>query len=102
MSPLAKGFLNIDLIQQLALPVTLVSNNYLGSINHTLLTVEALRTRNLPIKGIIFNGPSNTESERIIELHTGLPVLLRLPRLEKVTRQTIIDYAKELQQHWHA
>jgi dethiobiotin synthetase len=92
----------IDLVVRFTAQVVLVADLYLGSINHTLLTVEALRNRNLPIKGIIFNGPSNAESERIIELHTGLPVLLRLPRQEQVTRQTIIDYAKELQQHWHA
>lgn len=92
----------IDLAARFNAQVVVVADLYLGSINHTLLTVEALRKRNLPVKGIIFNGPSNPESERIIALHTGLRVLLRLPRQDQVTRQTIIDYAQELQQHWHA
>ena len=50
MSPLAKDFLNIDLVMELNLPVVIVSNNYLGSINHTLLTVAALQQRHIPIE----------------------------------------------------
>jgi len=53
LSPLSKDFFNIDLPVHLQLPVILVSNNYLGSINHTLLSVEALQKRNIAIKGIV-------------------------------------------------
>ena len=56
MVPLNTNFLIIDLIKQLNVEVILVSRNYLGSINHTLLSVDALKQRNIPVKGIIFNG----------------------------------------------
>jgi dethiobiotin synthetase len=55
----------LDLIRFLQLPVIIVSQHYLGSINHTLLTIRILEYASIPIKGIIFNG-YNPESERII------------------------------------
>ncbi|MCS7028704.1 MAG: dethiobiotin synthase [Bacteroidia bacterium] len=55
----------LDLIRFLNLPVIVVSQHYLGSINHTLLTLRILEQASIPIKGIIFNG-YNPESERII------------------------------------
>src|SRR5690606_11574013 len=55
----------IDLVPKLNAEIILVADLYLGSINHTLLTVEALRTRGLNPLGIIFNGEPNTESEQI-------------------------------------
>ncbi|HEY0769358.1 MAG TPA: dethiobiotin synthase, partial [Sphingobacteriaceae bacterium] len=63
----------VDLISRLNIDVILVADLYLGSINHTLLTVEALKHRSLRIRGIIFNGQSNPESERIILAHTKIP-----------------------------
>ncbi|MCC5945577.1 MAG: dethiobiotin synthase [Bernardetiaceae bacterium] len=83
----------IDLIAQLELPVVLVANLYLGSINHSLLSYEALALRNIKIAGIVFNGLSNPESERIILHHTGLPVLLRLPAGLEVSAATVKHYA---------
>ncbi|MCS7077821.1 MAG: dethiobiotin synthase [Bacteroidia bacterium] len=55
----------LDLIRFLGLPVIIVSQHYLGSINHTLLTIRILQQSEIPIKGIIFNG-YNPETERII------------------------------------
>lgn len=86
----------IDLATQFSATVILVSNLYLGSINHTLLTAEALRARNLTPAGIIFNGPANTDSEQIILNHTRIPCLLRIPRLEQVTPDTVLHYANQL------
>jgi dethiobiotin synthetase len=83
----------IDLITQLNLQVVLVADLYLGSINHTLLTVEALRKRNISIRGIIFNGESNPESERIILRHSNLPCLLRIDREVEITKSVVIKYA---------
>ncbi|MCC2545428.1 dethiobiotin synthase [Hymenobacter sp. BT175] len=76
--PLAPGFLVADLIGQLGLATIVVSRNYLGSINHTLLTLEALRQRGLPVRGLIFNGEPNPATEDFITAHTGVPVLPRL------------------------
>jgi dethiobiotin synthetase len=79
-----KGELVIDFIADLDPEVILVSRNYLGSINHTLLSIEALRSRNLCIRGIIFNGDSNPESEEIILKISGVKCLGRIPVAEKV------------------
>lgn len=72
MVPLNNRALNIDLVPQLNLPVLLVSKHYLGSINHTLLSVEALQHRNIPILGLVFNGPSTPATEEFILNYTGL------------------------------
>ena len=96
MSPLAKGFLNIDLVQQLQLPVILVSNDYLGSINHTLLSHAALANRNIPVKGIVFNGNETPSSRKYILEHTQLSLLLSIPSFEKTDATTIAQFAKTI------
>lgn len=87
MVPLNAKHLMIDLIVKLNAEVILVSKNYLGSINHTLLTIEALKNRGITIKGLIFNGIENKSSEEIIINLSGLTVLGRIPQF------TIIDQA---------
>lgn len=96
MVPLNDRELVIDLIKHLDLPVVLVSNLYLGSINHTLLTFEALQRRKISIAGIVFNGEENPESQRIILRHTGLKVLLHLKKENEITRSQISKYAEQL------
>ena len=91
----------IDLVKQFQAEVILVSNLYLGSINHTLLTVEALRKRALHVKGLIFNGDSNPESERIILHHSKLPCLLRIKREPVITREVVKSYANLLKKNWN-
>ena len=56
----------IDLIIEFNAEVILVAKHYLGSINHTLLSIDALKNRNIPIAGIVFNGERNETSERVI------------------------------------
>lgn len=94
--PLNEEHLIIDLIKKLALEVILVSKNYLGSINHTLLSVEALRSRNIPVKGIIFNGEENPASESIIIKMTGLNVIGRIPNLAEINKENILAVANGL------
>lgn len=91
----------IDIAPEVADAVILVADLYLGSINHTLLTVEALKKRELPVKGIIFNGKSNPESERIILHHTGLPCLLRIAPGEIINHETVKRYAERLKENWN-
>ncbi len=86
----------IDLIQYLQLPVVLVSKHYLGSINHTLLSIEALQHRNIPIAGLIFNGETHPENERIIEQKTKLKILFKLQSLTNLDKVTIKDIAKKV------
>jgi dethiobiotin synthetase len=94
MVPLNNEQTNLDLIQHLGLPVILVSKNYLGSINHTLLTYEILKSRNISMAGIIFNGPTNTSGEAFILKHTGLPVMLRVHEESEINSRIINQYAE--------
>ncbi|MBK7958034.1 MAG: dethiobiotin synthase [Bacteroidetes bacterium] len=96
MSPLAKNLLNLDLIEHLALPVILVSNNYLGSINHSLLSFLALQSRNIDIRGIVFSGEKNSASESFILEHTQLPLLFSIPQFEDLNSQAIARFAQNL------
>lgn len=96
MSPLGKKFLNIDLIQHLAFPVILVSNNYLGSINHSLLSCEALKIRNIPVCGIVFTGEKNRVSEKYILNYTGFPLLFSIPWFENLGSESIRKFAGTL------
>ncbi len=82
-----------DLMKHLNLPVVLVSNLYLGSINHTLLSFEHLKRIGVNIAGIIFNGPPNIASESVIEKITKLRVLLRVKQEEKVDHEVVKKYA---------
>lgn len=65
--PLSENELVIDIAERLQLPVLIVAGNKLGAINHTLLTIEAVRSRNLPLAGIIFNNISPETDPAIIE-----------------------------------
>lgn len=96
MVPLNDQETNVDLIQDLGLPVLLVSKNYLGSINHTLLSYELLKAKGIPILGLVFNGPSNPSGEAFIERYTQLPVWLRLPETPTVDLTFIQQYAQQI------
>lgn len=100
MVPINDTDLVIDIAQHLDCEIVLVSNLYLGSINHTLLTLHLLKTRNLPVRGIIFNGIPNAESERIILHHAGLPCLLRISQESMIDKERVSHYAKELLKNW--
>jgi dethiobiotin synthetase len=89
----------IDLATHLKTEVIVIANLYLGSINHTLLTFEALTFRNLPIRGIIFNGEPNAESQNIILKHTKAPELLHIKREQSVTKSVIREYATMLRKN---
>ena len=78
-----------DLAAHLALPVILVSRHYLGSINHTLLSLEVLRQRGIPCAGVVYSGGNNPESERIIELQAGVRKLASLPEVDEVDETTL-------------
>ena len=93
MVPLNDRETNVDLIKKMALPVILVSRNYLGSINHTLLSVEVLKQQNIPIKGLIFNGIQNISSEDFILKYTGLECLGRVDFEENIDKNVVKKWA---------
>jgi dethiobiotin synthetase len=96
MSPLSANLLNLDLIEHFGFPTILVSQNYLGSINHTLLSFEALKSRNINILGIVFNGMVVPASEEYILGYTNLKMLFRLPEFKNINSNTITDFCTTL------
>jgi dethiobiotin synthetase len=93
MVPINYNDLIIDLIPQISDAAILVSQNYLGSINHTLLSIEALQQRKIPIKGIIFNGKPNLFTENLILKRTGITRLGSIPELKETDKKVISKLA---------
>lgn len=91
-----KGDMVVDLMCDLVDEVILVTKNYLGSINHTLLSVELLKQKDIEIKGLIFNGESNPESERIIQKLTGLKIIGKVPTAKDLSQKFVLKQAKFL------
>ncbi|MGZ3767929.1 MAG: dethiobiotin synthase [Mucilaginibacter sp.] len=96
MVPLNSSFLMIDLVKKLGAEVILVSQNYLGSINHTLLSVYTLKQHNIPVNGIIFNGLKDSSSEDFILGYTGIKLLGNIPEYEIVDKKAIIDAGRHI------
>lgn len=92
----------IDLAVHLQCKLIVVSDLYLGSINHTLLTFKELEARKLPVMGVIFNGEENPESQRIILKHSGWHPLLHIKREKEINQEIVSVYAKELLKNWNA
>ena len=92
--PLNESHTIADLIQK-DYKVVIVSRHYLGSINHTLLTVESLRNRKANIAGIIFSGDENPSTESIILRKTGLDKLGRINHEPYFDANVILDYADQ-------
>lgn len=89
MVPLNNQDLILHLIIKLNPKVIVVSQNYLGSINHTLLTLETLRMYNIEVAGIVFNGTANTESESYIENYSGVKVIGRIPYMNIIDEEAV-------------
>jgi dethiobiotin synthetase len=89
------SLLQIDQLRVWALPVLLVARSGLGTLNHTLLSLEALRQRAIPVLGLVLNGPLHPDNPRTLEALGGVPVLAQLPPLEPLS-------AKGLQEQWLA
>lgn len=84
MVPLNGKHLMIDLMVRLGLPVVVVARSGLGTINHSLLTLEALSRRGIAVAGVIMSGPPNEENRRAIEHFSGVSVVAELPFLSGV------------------
>lgn len=94
--PLADGSRVVDLIVQLNAPVVVVSRHYLGSINHTLLTLEALRARDISLLGVLFVGEENPETEAAIRGASGDRILGRIPWAERLDAAWVTREAERL------
>jgi dethiobiotin synthetase len=104
MVPLNDKDFVIDIAEKIKAEIILVSNIYLGSINHTVLTINEIKRRNLKVKGIIFNGPENKETEEFILKYSGYKCLykclLRVRPEREITEEVITKYAVKLFENW--
>jgi dethiobiotin synthase len=91
--PINGGEFMIDFMRQLGLPVLVAVRSSLGTINHTLLTVEALRARKLKIAGIVMIGEPNSDNRRAIEQYGNVDVVGEMPWFSSLTKNTLREWA---------
>ena len=89
MVPLTESITYIDVMARWRVPIALCARTTLGTINHSLLSIEALRARNIPLLGVAFIGDENMESEQIICGMGRVQRLGRLPRLVSLTHEAL-------------
>ena len=90
-----KGDTLLDVVKQNNAEIVIVSKNYLGSINHTLLTLEYLKHKNVKILGIIFSGEENKSSETVILNQSKVNLLGRIPQEYEISKDLIKKYAHD-------
>ncbi len=91
-----KGDLYLDLLEKWKLPVILVSRNYLGSINHTLLSLEVLKQRNIPVEILVFVGDSNEATESMILSQFPIEKVVRIPMADVVNSEFVQFQAEKI------
>ncbi|WP_395371542.1 dethiobiotin synthase [Komagataeibacter diospyri] len=94
--PIAENYLMIDLMARLALPVVLVARSQLGTINHTLLSLAALRARGLHVAGVILNGAPESHGRSAIERHGQVRILAEFPSLVPMGPDAVTQLAARL------
>jgi dethiobiotin synthetase len=94
--PLTDEAYVIDLASELHLPIILVTRSTLGTINHTLLSLEAIRRRGLPLAGIVVNGPETPHNRAAIERYGKVEVIAEIPWLDQVTPAALKAIEPEL------
>jgi len=98
MVPLTRQKLQIDLFANWGVPVILCARTGLGTINHTLLSLEALRHRNMRVHGLIFIGEDNADNMRTLADLSGCPVLGHMPPLDVIDH---LSLRQVFAQHFH-
>jgi len=101
MVPLNDEEFMVDLAKYLEAEIILVADLYLGSINHTLLSVELLKQKGLKVKGIIFNGPENKASQDLILKQSGYPLLLHMTKEKQINAHVLNNFALGLLKNWN-
>lgn len=96
MVPLTDRAYVIDLATELHLPIILVTRSTLGTINHTLLSLEAIRRRGLPLAGVVVNGPETPHNRAAIERYGQVEVIAEIPWLDQLTPATLMAIEPEL------
>jgi dethiobiotin synthase len=88
--PLNRKFLQLDLIQRLSCPVVVVARSGLGTINHTLLTLEVLRSRRISVHGVVLVGDPNLSNREAIEFYGRVSVSAEIPYLTELDRESLL------------
>jgi dethiobiotin synthetase len=95
MVPLNEHDLMRDLMQRIGLPILVAARTTLGTINHTLLTLAALREAHLPICGVALLGDTNIENRRAIEHYGKVRVIGHIPVLKMINRAALLEVYKK-------
>ena len=96
MVPLNDHSYVIDLARELDLPLILVARSTLGTINHTLLSLEAIGRRGLPLAGVVMNGPETPHNRAAIERYGRVEIIAEIPRLDRVTLSSLMAVEPEI------
>ena len=96
MVPITRNFLQIDQIKQWNLPVILVCKSSLGTLNHTLLSIEALERRNIEILGLVVNGKKHLDNPKTLVDFSGIPLIAEFPYINKMDSNNLDILWKEL------
>ncbi|SEI55387.1 dethiobiotin synthetase [Dyadobacter sp. SG02] len=95
--PINEQLCMIDWIESLGVEVALVVRNYLGCINHTLLSIQALKQRSIPLKYLIFNGPFDEDTRRVILSYPDVQAtVLTIPDFKTLNAESIARAARRL------
>lgn len=89
--PINSSAFMLDLMRQFAVPIVLATRTTLGTINHTLLSVFALRQAQLPLRGVVLIGKENRENRLAIERYGNVPVIGSIPWLEQIDRKALVS-----------
>lgn len=96
MVPMNDELVIFDLIDYLRLPAIVVVRNYLGSINHALLTIEFLQTQGIEIPGIIISGENYNDNEEIVQHFTALPIIGRIDEAKTIDKNFVSAQAEKM------
>ena len=96
MVPITRNFLQIDQIEKWGLPIILVCKSGLGTINHTLLSIEALKKRNINILGLVINGEKHLDNPKTLVEFSGIPIIAEFPYIQKIDSNNLDIMWKEL------
>ena len=96
MVPITRNFLQIDQIKKWDLPVILVCKSSLGTLNHTLLSIEALQRRNINILGLVINGEKHLDNPKTLVKFSGIPIITEFPFIKEIDSNNLDILWKDL------
>ena len=96
MVPITRNYLQIDQIKKWNIPVILVCKSGLGTLNHTLLSIEALKNRNIKILGLIINGKKHMDNPKTLTEFSSLPIIAEFPYIQEIDSNNLDILWREL------